>query len=58
MVPYDERHLIDNKSSEDFKIVWTAKNRGNQKRFFIIETTEEEVVILKLKFGSDNVWLR
>lgn len=58
LVPYEKRHDIDNLASDTFEIIHTAKNRNAGMRYYIIETTEEEYAILRLKYGSENVWLR
>lgn len=31
---------------------------GGDRQFFLIETDEEEMLIFKLKYGSENVWKR
>jgi len=58
LVPYEQRHDIDNLASNTFVIIHTAKNRSAGMRYYIVETTEEEYTVLRLKYGSENVWLR
>lgn len=58
LVPYDRRDEIDMKEGPDFKIISSNKHRKNLSRFFNIETTEEEYLFLKLKYGNDRVWKR
>lgn len=58
LVPYEDRTFIDKKESESFRIISTNKSRKNSKRYYAVETTEEEATFLTLKYGSDNVWKR
>ena len=57
-VPFMDAKEIVDRISSDFRITsqW-PRNRFNQS-LFIIETTEEELVFLKLKYGNKNAWKR
>lgn len=58
MVPYDKRHEIDQRAGDDFVIIASHKHRKTLSRVFVVETSEEEFVFLRLKYGSENVWKR
>ena len=57
LVPYDDRALIDARVGPEFQIISSSKNRKTHSRLFVIETTENEFLFLKLKYGRD-IWKR
>ena len=58
LIPPEFANLVDLTESESFKIIDMAKHMKNNKSFYVVETTEEELVFLTLKLGSNNVWRR
>lgn len=58
MVPYEERPHIQKMVSETFRIITTSRSRKDGKRFFLIESTEEDFSFLRLKYGNKDVWKR
>jgi hypothetical protein len=58
LVPYEDKPVINAKAGDNFVIIQSAKNRQQTRRYFLIQTTEEEYMFLRLKYGSENVWLR
>lgn len=51
-VPTMETSFIKERVSEDFKILKTHIDRPFGTRFFLLRTTEEEAIILTLKYGK------
>jgi len=45
-------------SDKSLKIIGTHFTPGSGKVLVILEVPEEDLVFLKLKFGSKNVWKR
>ena len=56
LVPTELAHLVDMSPTDNFKIIENRKYK--QYRFYIVETTEEEMTALVLKLGSNHVWKR
>lgn len=55
---YDEgADYVKQREGKDFGICWTHY-KDNGYRLFEIDTTEEELVFLKLKYGKENAWKR
>jgi len=54
MVSSDEVSTI----SDSFKMNFTSYNRNQKKFLFIISVTEEDLLLLTLKYGKNNVWKR
>lgn len=57
-VPEAEKQSIKDTESKDFRIInWFYKNKLGQ-TLFIIDTTEEQLIFFKLKYGNKNAWER
>jgi hypothetical protein len=56
IVPQEDRDKIMSLSAEDFIVVHKAKNKNEH--FFLIRATEEDMIMLTLKYGKDKVWKR
>lgn len=57
-VPYPEVASLKEKEGIDFKIIESFTQFKRSKSILIVDTTEEELVFLKLKYGNSNVWKR
>lgn len=55
---YDHSDDILSKESPNFRILSHDFSKYRKTIYFHIETTEEEYMYLRLKYGSENVWLR
>jgi methylglyoxal synthase len=56
-VPRQIRHEIISMRADKFRII-TSSPMGGDKQYFLIEADEEDMLIFKLKYGSENVWKR
>jgi methylglyoxal synthase len=43
--------------ADKFRII-TSSPMGGDKQYFLIEADEEDMLIFRLKYGSENVWKR
>ena len=49
---------IKSVESKEFRILNIYYKNGAGQNLFTIDTTEEELVFLKLKYGNKNAWKR
>jgi len=56
LVPYRDRHNIDNMAAPDFVIERSFKSRATESRVFVVNTTEDTLLMLILRYGNDRVW--
>lgn len=58
IVPYEDVSNICDQAAEDFEVIEWASDRNKRTMLFRINTTEERVTFLKLKYGMNKVWIR
>jgi len=56
-VPREIKNEILSKRSNDFVII-TSSPIAENNQYFLIRAEEDEMVFLKLKYGSGNIWKR
>jgi len=57
-VPWEEADSLKDKEGIDFRIIARHSRNMRGESLLIIDTTEEELVFLKLKYGNNNAWKR
>ena len=57
-VPWEEADSLKDKEGDDFRIIARHSRNRRGESLLIIDTTEEELVFLKLKYGNKNAWKR
>ncbi len=60
LVPIKEKEFIAGKVCETFQIIYESQSglRRMHHALYVVKTTEEELLFLKLKYGSENIWRR
>lgn len=56
-VPRESRDDILSKRTELFRVISSSPMGGN-KQYFLIRADEEDMLLLTLKYGKENVWKR
>lgn len=56
-VPREIKDEIFSKRGEAFMIV-TSSPMGDNKQYFLIKADEDDMLFLRLRYGSENVWKR
>ena len=55
---WDQADFIYSLKSENFEIISCSRNKRNNDLLYIVRTTEEDLIMLKLGYGSEFVWTR
>jgi hypothetical protein len=58
LVPKELAPDIESRTAPNFEIKQALTTKEKFLHFYRVETTEEEVTALILKYGSDQVWIR
>lgn len=56
-VPREIKNDVFKMRNTDFRII-TSSPMGGNLQYFLLEASEDDMLYLKLKFGSENVWKR
>lgn len=56
-VPREMKNEIFSKRAETFMII-TSSPMGDNRQYFLIKADEGDMLFLRLKYGSENVWKR
>jgi hypothetical protein len=54
----DTDDIVDRAKTGRFEIRQSYSTRNGYSRLFVISAEEDEMLVLRLKYGQDKVWIR